>query len=63
MRNELFETPLDRYTIPDVARAVEEAKRTSGRLFLSVKFEFCRSSPNMTIPVIFERKVCMLIIH
>ncbi|THD23175.1 Phosphatidylinositol 3-kinase [Fasciola hepatica] len=56
MRNELFETPLDRYTIPDVARAVEEAKRTSGRLFLSVKFEFSRSSPNVTIPVIFERK-------
>ncbi|CAL8095993.1 unnamed protein product [Calicophoron daubneyi] len=56
LRNELFETPLDRHSIPDAERAIEDAKRKSGRLFLSVKFEFSRNSPNLNIPVVFERR-------
>nr|CAH8838556.1 unnamed protein product [Trichobilharzia regenti] len=57
LRNELLETPLDRYCMPDVERAIDEAKRASGRLFLSVKFEFSRNYPNIYMPVIFQRPV------
>ncbi|KAA3681011.1 phosphatidylinositol 3-kinase [Paragonimus westermani] len=56
IRNELFETPLDRHTRSDAERAIEEAKRDSGRLFLSVEFLFSRSHPNLNAPVIFERR-------
>ncbi|CAH8505826.1 unnamed protein product [Schistosoma rodhaini] len=55
LRNELLETPLDRHCMPDVEHAVDEAKRASGRLFLSVKFEFSRSHPSVYMPVIFQR--------
>ncbi|CAH8498725.1 unnamed protein product [Schistosoma guineensis] len=55
LRNELLETPLDRHCMPDVEHAVDEAKRASGRLFLSVKFEFSRSYPSVYMPVIFQR--------
>ncbi|CAH8494076.1 unnamed protein product [Heterobilharzia americana] len=57
LRNELLETPLDRHCMPDVERAVDEAKRASGRLFLSVKFEFSRNYPNICMPVIFQRPI------
>ncbi|KAF6777301.1 hypothetical protein AHF37_03592 [Paragonimus kellicotti] len=56
IRNELFETPLDRHTRSDAERAIEEAKRDSGRLFLSVEFQFSRGHPNLNAPVIFERR-------
>ncbi|KAH8861063.1 Phosphatidylinositol 3-kinase catalytic subunit type 3 [Schistosoma japonicum] len=57
LRNELSETPLDRHCMPDVERAVDEAKRASGRLFLSVKFEFSRDHPSVYMPVIFQRPI------
>ncbi|KAF5400580.1 Phosphatidylinositol 3-kinase catalytic subunit type [Paragonimus heterotremus] len=56
IRNELFETPLDRHTRSDAERAIEEAKRDSDRLFLSVEFQFSRGHPNLNAPVIFERR-------
>ncbi|KAG5452089.1 Phosphatidylinositol 3-kinase catalytic subunit type 3 [Clonorchis sinensis] len=55
-RDELFDTPLDRHTRSDAERAIEEAKRSSGRLFLSIEFQFSRNQPTLNIPVIFERR-------
>ncbi|VDN11019.1 unnamed protein product [Dibothriocephalus latus] len=55
MRGELFDTPIDRHTLPFVERTIEELKRKSGKIFLSLKFEFSRSYPHLYLPVIFER--------
>ncbi|KAL7062070.1 hypothetical protein AAHC03_01522 [Spirometra sp. Aus1] len=55
MRGELFDTPLDRHTLPFVERTIEELKRKSGKIFLSLKFEFSRSYPHLYLPVVFER--------
>ncbi|CAH8609292.1 unnamed protein product [Dicrocoelium dendriticum] len=56
VRSELLETPLDRYARSDAELAIENAKRDSGRLFLSVEFQFSRNHPNLSIPVLFERR-------
>ncbi|VDL88806.1 unnamed protein product [Schistocephalus solidus] len=55
MRGELFDTPLDRHTLPFIERTIEELKRKSGKIFLSLKFEFSRSYPHLYLPVLFER--------
>lgn len=57
VRGELFDTPLDPETRPLIERQIEELKRESGRIFLSIKFEFSHSYPCLYLPVIFERPV------
>ncbi len=60
LRGELFDAPspsLDQKTHSVVAPRIEELKHESGRIFLSVKFEFSRSYPALYLPVIFERPV------
>lgn len=57
LRGELCDSPLDQKALSIVAKKLEEIKRDSGRIFLSLKFEFSRIHPTLYIPVIFERSV------
>ncbi|VEL22418.1 unnamed protein product [Protopolystoma xenopodis] len=50
MRNELYETPLDRHVPSDIEHYINDAKMHSGRLFLSVRFDFCRAFPHINMP-------------
>lgn len=59
IRGEFMESQLDQKSLSVVLPRIEELKRESRKMFLSVKFEFSRSYPGLYIPVVFQRPVSL----
>ena len=57
IRGECFGSQLDQKSLSVVLPRIEELKRESGKIFLSVKFEFSLSYPGLYLPVVFLRPV------
>ncbi|KAL5111286.1 Phosphatidylinositol 3-kinase catalytic subunit type 3 [Taenia crassiceps] len=53
-RGEFVATPIDQKTLSVVEPRIEELKRSSGKMFLRVNFEFSRSCPSLYVPVVFK---------